>query len=613
MKTFKKGCKEKLFMYKPGNIQTTLMVAFSVISAVIMLCMGSVMYLRFSSMSRQEILENNQKLMDQTIESVEDYLINMRQISDALYYDIIKESDISSQSDKIHSGMNLLYEANKENLRSIAIYNKSGSLMEAEPVVAQKEDPNVTKQEWFMHAMNQMENIHFSTPHVQNLFDDGSCRYYWVISSSRVVELTNGSNTQLGVLLVDMDYSGIARMMDRINTAGGGQYFYLCDSNGQIIYHPHQVQLDNGMKNESSKKAATAKESVYEERVNGERREIVVDTIGYTGWKLVCVMPYSIFSSKMLDIKQFVLILILLMAMMLTLINRLISVRISRPIMKLNNSVTEYEEGKESEIYIGGSREIRHLGRSIRKSYKQNTALMQKIVWEQTERRKSELEVLQSQINPHFLYNTLDSITWMIEGERNDEAVFMISQLARLFRISLSKGHTIISIKDELQHAQSYMNIQKVRYKNKFQISFDIAPDILDCCIVKLILQPILENAINYGVREMDDCGEIIVRGSRQKDEILLTVTDNGMGIPEEEVEFLLTDTKRVHKKGSGVGLVNVNNRIKILFGEQYGLHIESELDEGTTVSIKIPAIIYSEENRKKFESSSQKDKQEET
>ena len=354
-------------------------------------------------------------------------------------------------------------------------------------------------------------------------------------------------------------------------------------------------------------------ESVYEERVNGERREIVVDTIGYTGWKLVCVMPYSIFSSKMLDIKQFVLILILLMAMMLTLINRLISVRISRPIMKLNNSVTEYEEGKESEIYIGGSREIRHLGRSIRKSYKQNTALMQKIVWEQTERRKSELEVLQSQINPHFLYNTLDSITWMIEGERNDEAVFMISQLARLFRISLSKGHTIISIKDELQHAQSYMNIQKVRYKNKFQISFDIAPDILDCCIVKLILQPILENAINYGVREMDDCGEIIVRGSRQKDEILLTVTDNGMGIPEEEVEFLLTDTKRVHKKGSGVGLVNVNNRIKILFGEQYGLHIESELDEGTTVSIKIPAIIYSEENRKKFESSSQKDKQEET
>ena len=607
-KVFKqKIFRNKKYSYKPGNIQTTLMIAFSVVSAAILLCMAGVMYLRFSNISQKKILENNQKLMDQTVESVEDYLINMRQISDALYYDIIKESDMSKQSDKIHDGMNLLYEANKENLRSIAIYNQSGSLLDAEPVVAQKEDPNVTKQEWFIQAMSQMENIHFSTPHIQNLFDDGSYQYYWVISSSRVVELTDGTNTQLGVLLVDMDYSGIARMMERINTTDSGQYFYLCDSNGQIIYHPRQVQIDNGMKKESSKKAARTKKSVYEERVNGEHREIVVDTIGYTGWKLVCVMPYSIFSNKMLDVKQFVLILILLMAMMLILINRLVSVRISRPIMKLNNSVTEYEEGKEPEIYIGGSREIRHLGKSIRDSYKQNNALMQKIVWEQTERRKSELEVLQSQINPHFLYNTLDSITWMIEGERNDDAVFMISQLARLFRISLSKGHTIISIRDELQHAQSYMNIQQVRYKNKFQVSFDIDSDILDCCIVKLVLQPILENAINYGVREMDDCGEIIVRGSRENDEILLTIADNGMGIPEEEVEFLFTDTQRVHKKGSGVGLVNVNNRIKILFGEQYGLHIESELDEGTIVSIRIPAILYSEENRKKFENTSQK------
>lgn len=618
MKIFKKLFRKKHFSYKPGTIQSTLMVAFSVISAVIMLCMGIVMYSRFSRLSKQEILESNQKLMDQTVESVEDYLISMRQISDALYYDIIKESDISNESDKIHNGMNLLYEANKENLRSIAIYNKSGSLMEAEPVVAQKEDPNVTKQDWFIQAMNQMENIHFSTPHVQNLFDDGSYQYYWVISSSRAVELTDGENTELGVLLVDMDYSGIARMMNRINAAGSGQYFYLCDRNGQIIYHPHQVQLDNGMEKESSKRAARTTDNIYEERINGEHREIVVDTIGYTGWKLVCVMPYSIFASKMLDVKQFVLILILLMAMMLTLINRLISVRISRPIMKLNNSVTEYEEGKESEIYIGGSREIQHLGISIRNSYKQNTALMKKIVWEQNERRKSELEVLQSQINPHFLYNTLDSITWMIEGERNDDAVFMISQLAKLFRISLSKGHTIISIKDELQHAQSYMNIQQVRYKNKFNVVFDIEPEVLECCIVKLILQPILENAINYGVRELDDFGEIIVRGRKEGEEILLSVTDNGMGIPEDEVEFLLTDTERVHKKGSGVGLVNVNNRIKILFGEKYGLHIESELDEGTTVFIRIPAIIYSGENRKKFENTSlpdiisQKEKQEE-
>ena len=146
------------------------------------------------------------------------------------------------------------------------------------------------------------------------------------------------------------------------------------------------------------------------------------------------------------------------------------------------------------------------------------------------------------------------------------------------------------------------MNIQQTRYKNKFSVTFDIAPEILEDCVVKLILQPILENAIHYGVREMDDMGEIHVRGIRQNGEIILSVTDNGMGIPEDEIEFLLMDTQRVHKKGSGVGLVNVNNRIKILFGEKYGLHIESEPDVGTTVSIRIPAVPYSEENRKVLE-----------
>lgn len=588
--------------YKPGNIQTTIMIAFSIISALIILSMGIMMYWRFSDISEENIIENNQKLMDQTVESVENYLINMRQISDAAYYYVIKENDVSGNIDEIHKGMNLLYEANKDKLRSIAVYNKYGSLMAAEPVATQKEEPDVTKQEWFIQAMNRMENVHFSTPHVQNLFDDGTYRYYWVLSASRVVELTNGTESQTGVLLVDMDYSGISRMMEQINASGNGQYYYLCDGNGNIIYHPHQVQLDNGMQSESSVKAAVSDEKIYDEYMEGMHRKVIVNSISYTGWKLVGVMPYSIFTTRMADIKQFVLVVSLLMAMMLELINQVVSVRISSPIMKLNNSVNKYEEGKEPHIYIGGSEEIRHLGKSIQESYKQNLSLMKRVVWEQNERRKSELDVLQSQINPHFLYNTLDSITWMIEGEKNEEAAFMITQLAKLFRISLSKGHTIISIRDELQHAQSYMNIQKIRYKNKFEVVFDIDPEILDYCVVKLVLQPILENAINYGIREMDGCGIINVCGKKADDRIILSVSDNGMGIPDDEIGFLLKDTNRIRKRGSGVGLVNVNNRIKILFGGQYGLYIESELDEGTTVYINIPAIEYTEENRKHFE-----------
>lgn len=598
--------KRKLFQYlkklKPGEIQTTLMLVVSGISLVTMLLMGIIMYMRFSTLSRQETIENSRKLMEQTGETMEDYLVNMRQISDAVYYNVVKENDFHDAREEIQKGMNLLYEANRDKLRTIAIYNSDGSLMAAEPVATQKEDPDVTRQEWYQSAMEEMENIHFSTPHIQNLFEDSTFRYYWVISSSRVVELTENRDSQMGVLLVDMDFSSISRMMNQINEVGNGQYYYLCNSDGDIIYHPRQIQISDGISRENSIKAASYKDGVYDETFEGTQRKVIVNTISYTGWKLVGVIPYSIFTHEMLNIRYFIAMVTLLMAVMLTIINRVVAERISRPIRKLNHSVMEYEAGKKPEIYIGGSWEIRHLGYSIQSSYEKSEKLMQEIVWEQNERRKSELDALQSQINPHFLYNALDSITWMIEGERNDEAEFMISQLAKLFRISLSKGHTIISVKDELQHAQSYMNIQRVRYKDAFSVTFDVEPELEKYCAVKLTLQPILENAINYGVDPMDDCGEIRVCVRKEGELLVLSVEDNGIGMSEEEVELLLTDNNRVPKHGSGVGLINIHNRLQILFGKEYGLVIESEPDEGTKVSIQIPAILYTEENRKILE-----------
>lgn len=598
--------KKKFLQYlqtmRPGGIQSTLMTVFSLISVLTMLLMGVLMYMRFSMLSRQETIESSRKLMEQTGESMEDYLVNMRQISDAVYYNVVKENDFYDEKEDIQRGMNLLYEANRDKLRTIAIYNRDGSLVAAEPVASQKEDPDVTRQEWYQKAVDKMENIHFSIPHIQNLFDDNSFRYYWVISSSRAVELTENRNSQTGVLLVDMDFSSISRMMKQINEVSNGQYYYLCDNNGQIIYHPRQIQISDGICKENSVEAASYKDGVYDEEFEGIRRKVIVNTISYTGWKLVGVIPYSLFSHEMINIRYFIGMVILLMAMMLIIINRVVTQRISRPILKLNNSVMEYEAGKKPKIYIGGSSEIRHLGYSIQSSYEKSEKLMQEIVWEQNERRKSELDALQSQINPHFLYNALDSITWMIEGERNDEAAFMISQLAKLFRISLSKGHTIISVRDELQHAKSYMNIQRIRYKDAFSVTFDVDPELEEYCAVKLTLQPILENSINYGVDPMDDCGEIFIRVKKENDMLILSVEDNGIGMSQEEVSLLLTDSNRKRKHGSGVGLININNRVQILFGKEYGLLIESEPDEGTRVSIRIPAIPYTEENRKILE-----------
>ena len=261
----------KLKKIQPQGIQSALMLVFSVISVSIMLVLGIVMYIRFSALSRQEIVQTTQKMMEQTGETLEDYLVSMRQISDTVYYNVIKESDFPDQDQYIQTRMNLLYEANNDSLRSIAIYNSYGSLMAAEPIAQQKEDPDVTRQDWYRQAVGEMENMHFSTPHIQNLFDDGTMRYYWVISLSRAVELTNSGESELGVLLVDMDYSSISRMMRQINESNSGQYYYLCDSNGEIIYHPRQIQIRDGIAAENNEAAAEYKDGVYEESFGGEK------------------------------------------------------------------------------------------------------------------------------------------------------------------------------------------------------------------------------------------------------------------------------------------------------------------------------------------------------
>ena len=587
------------------GIQFTVLVSFTVVSVLFLVILGFSLYQRFTVRTRTMMTDSMEQLMSQTESNFEDYLTSMRRISDAMYYDTIKDKNLTK--DSLDSEMSLLYEANKDNLISFALFKRDGSLVSAAPVSTLKEGMDVRVQPWFSMAMNKPENLHFSTPHVQNIFNASSYRYYWVISLSRIVELTYSGVPVRGVLLVDMNYSTIEQMMDRINGSGAYQYFYLCDSNGELIYHPRMIQIGVEKYKENNLAASDYEDGLHEEIFDGERRMVIVKTISYTGWKLVGVIPMSGFRLGTVSTRLFTVLILLMTTLALLVINRLVTNRITRPILRLNRSIQNMEGGKvdPDSVYIGGPTEIENLGRSLQGSFKQVNALMDDVVREQEERRRSELDALQSQINPHFLYNTLDSIVWMIEGERNSDAVFMVTQLASLFRISLSKGRTVISIRNELVHARNYMNIQKVRYKDTFEVRWDIEEEILEYCTVKLVLQPILENAIYYGVEPMGDEGEIIVSGKIRGKDIYLTVRDNGLGMPQEKVDQLLSDEEheeREHKHGSGVGLINVHKRIMLRFGRQYGLVIESEPDEGTSVTIHLPAVPYTEQNCRALE-----------
>ena len=461
----------------------------------------------------------------------------------------------------------------------------------------QKEDPDITNQDWFQQAMEEMENMHFSTPHIQNLFDDGTMRYYWVISLSRVVELTENGESQLGVLLVDMDYSSISRMMNQINESNSGQYYYLCDSNGEIIYHPSQIQISDGIVEENNAEAAKYKDGVYDESLDGENRKVIVNTVSYTGWKLVGVIPYSTFTEGMLNIRYFIAMLMLLMAMMLVVINRVVSVRISSPILKLNESVKAYEAGEKPEIYIGGSLEIRHLGHSIQSSYEQIDSLMKKIVLEQNERRKSELDALQSQINPHFLYNTLDSVRGKALEQHNTELADMVEALAIYFRYSISDKNNIITLREELKNLDNYIKIQTFRFGDRFimEKSYEETDDLLSQKIPKMTLQPLVENSLNHGIDSYPTGGVIKIYIETTDQHLFIHVMDNGRGMKPEQLAKINNSLQngqsptQIPDKSSGLALVNVDNRIKLYFGAQYGLHIYSTPNVGTDVEVVLP------------------------
>ena len=591
---------------KPQTIQFTISVSFTIVSVCSMAILGVTLYNRFVNRMEDMTIESSEQLLNQTAINLETYLRNMRRISDAMYYSVIKDKDLAV--DSLDEEMNLLYEANKDNLISIACYTNEGKLVAAAPVATEKENIDIVSQQWFVNALDQMENLHFSTPHVQNLFDNTSYRYYWVTSLSRAVELTNNGNSTLGVLLVDMNYSSIEQLFNKANTDNSSEYVYLMDSNGEIIYHPKQKLIYTNLYDENNLEVIHYDDGSHQEIFQGEKRLITVKTVSYTGWKIVSVVPMSAFNMGLYGTRMFVIMLMALSMLAIIILNQLVSARIAKPLKRLNESVKEWEAGNlNPDIYIGGSQEVEHLGKTLRSTVEQIRQLMHDILYEQEEKRKSELDALQSQINPHFLYNTLDSIVWMIEGERYEDAVFMITQLASLFRISLSRGKTIISVEDEIQHAKNYMNIQKIRYKNSFTVDFEVEDDVMQCCTVKLVVQPLLENAIYYGVEGLDGDGEIHVRAYRKENDIYIEVCDNGLGMPEDMVEQLLTDNSRTRKHGSGVGLINVHNRIQLRFGKLYGLEVNSVPDEGTTIRIHIPYIVYSQEMQEKLENGKMK------
>lgn len=542
---------------------------------------------------KQTVVEDNQELAEQINVSMSQYIHSMMRLSDTLYYDIIKNEE--GQMEPMFQAM---YDGYKDYVESIALFRQDGTLLQVKPALSVEASQDVTQEEWFRQAFERSENIHFFPPQIQDCFEKDT-GFPWVIPMSRFVQISEGNFVKEGVLLINIKYSAMSEIF-RNNNPSPERYAFLMDSSGRLIYHPRHALINSGFMEAPPASLAAYKDGSYETEISGDAVFCCIKTVGYTGWKIVSVISQERVQGYRVKSTFFMLAVICQVLLFFMIVGYYLSAVLTNPIRNLEEDVKKISEGDlDLKVHTSGSFEVYHLGRSIQKMSVKIRQLMQEVIREQEEKRKSELDSLQAQITPHFLYNTLDIVVWMIEEDRKEDAAQIVTSLARLLRISLSKGKNIITVSDELEHVRNYLTIQSLRAKDQFTWRIEKEKGVDCLAVIKLIVQPIVENAIYHGMEGMYGDGEIVIHAYREDDDLYISVKDNGMGMTQEQAEALLDYTREVKTaKGNGLGVRNVHERIRLHFGEAYGLKIISEVDEGTEVLLHLPAVMYGEHEK---------------
>lgn len=463
---------------------------------------------------------------------------------------------------------------------AITVYDADGSLLNCWAQDGRTPKADILRNLSFdLTTAQRLSGGYISTPHVESIFTG---YYPWVVSIVRPVP----DNAAARWLSVDLSFTELAATISNVGIGQHG-YCYLMDERGNMVYHPQQQLLYAGLKKEEAGRLACLGDGTY-----------VADTVIYSvqrvpnsPWRVVGVsyidetVNESFWQMVRIAVATAALIFVAALA-----VGWVLSRLLSRPLQQLENAMEAFEQDADRFAFhaVRGTREVQNLSDSFGHMVGRIQQLMTTVREEEIDLRKTELKALQAQINPHFLYNTLDSIAWMCERGKNADAVQMVHALARLFRISISRGHELIPIEKELQHAEAYLQIQKYRYKNQFTYHFTVDEGCLHCLCNKITLQPIIENAIVHGLDLMVDTGHIEITVRPDGGDILLIVADDGIGMEPEQVAALLQNEP---SDRTGIGVKNVNDRLRIYFGPEYGLSITSAPYEGTTVTIRTPRV----------------------
>lgn len=546
---------------------------FSFVTAFVLFMAGvfSIVTLTYSSSVETTYLKQVISTSEQALSNYSNYMDGVINASDAIQKRLVNEN-----SETIQSKGGVFFDeimVVSQSIESISLYDTNGRMITSDSnYVSELSPEDVKKEEWFSSSVD--------APLV-NIFSRVNSASYFTLS--KVMSINNGNDS--AILKIIYDFSGIASIIDEVQLGEGG-HVYIFDNDYLPVYASSEVS--------DREKEIIQKTVIGNVRLDDGKNSIYlyISTIPKTRWRLVIATNINGLTQakKKLLINCIVYTTLALIAFLF--LFYAISTQISKPIVRLQREMEAVEDLSfrlQSDSTIGGTKEIVSLNKSFCKMMNRIHDLAQEVVNEQKEQNKAELKALQNQINPHFLYNTLDSIIYMIDENENEKAEEMIVALSRFFRISISRGKNIIPVKSELDHVKYYLQIQKMRFGDSFSYDVDASDEVLSLPIIKLILQPIVENAIVHGLGEKPEEGAMIkIKAYLDSSYLCFDIEDNGFGMLPDKIEEIYQSfkDKTIHR---GVGLSNVYQRIRIFYGEKADIIVDSSLDDGTKISIRIP------------------------
>ena len=569
---------KRLFSSKPVGL---LIIAACVL--IIVILMTSLLFTTFSSFRtgiEGAVNTQTRELSTQIVYNYENSINGIIETSNIIQTDIDRFDIASKQGSALFTTYLGQIIHLKSDVINISIYDYESWLC----IASSRESEigvSVTDQDtnWFFEAINDPTVHVFSVPYAEYGSEE-----YKVNVSKRII-FQNGARA--GVLKIEISFQSFIDLVDKSKLGEGG-HVTIIDSAYDVVYTSvAEPELAREGLDAAREIILGSKSAV----LGGYNMAINVDTLTNTKWR-ICVF---INIDELMEIQRTFLLTMVVVAGVVLLIGVLLFTAVARmitaPMKQLELAMSKVEKSdyfRMEEVELVASSEIEALTRRFNQMMRKIGELMDHLIAEQNAQRKSELKALQNQINPHFLYNTLDSILWLIENGKNVEAEEMVVALARLFRIGISGDSEVITVRDEIEHVRNYLLIQNIRYTGSFDYEFDVDEAALDVLTMKLVLQPIVENCIYHGLKNNIGKGDIRISAYIEDGFLFMRVTDNGYGMRQEAIDEIYHSFEDGVVSNS-VGLKNIYQRVMIYYGGNAGMTIESELDEGTSITIKEP------------------------